>query len=260
MRQAAANIPRESTFFAWAYPAVLDPSHGLPAAASPEKAFLEYGGYIYFNDRRDAVGTNSITPAPLGTLGLMFGRPQLLSQAPAETIERQGRFQEITLAPLATKGATHFAWIRPHEFQDTIACPDGGFAYKFRDGSPRYYPVVQQPVYTPELLAEDLDERESWVVVRFVDGPPTIEQLVVFDRSQPLEANLANTADQSGVVLNLNNTGLDVTLRHELACGREVSYEEWAARGSPEVQHQGTLEDPWIAVVRLASTEELSLY
>eukprot|EP00413_Alexandrium_margalefii_P002010 CAMPEP_0204510776 /NCGR_PEP_ID=MMETSP0661-20131031/76_1 /ASSEMBLY_ACC=CAM_ASM_000606 /TAXON_ID=109239 /ORGANISM="Alexandrium margalefi, Strain AMGDE01CS-322" /LENGTH=364 /DNA_ID=CAMNT_0051515825 /DNA_START=65 /DNA_END=1159 /DNA_ORIENTATION=+ len=250
--KAAANIPQESAYFAWAYPAVLDPAFQSTTAAGPEKAFLEYGGYVYFSTARDAVGANAIAPAPLGTLGLMFGRPQPLPEGPVESMTKHGRFQEITLAPLAAKGATHFSWIRPGEFQDAAACPDGAFAYKFQDGTTRYYPVVQKPVYTPELVAEELEEGEAWVVVRLPDAPPAIEQVVIFDRSRTLEANMAETAAQSGVVMHTNAAELQATLRRDADGGRDVGYSEWAAAGSPEASGRGTLAHPWIATVRPA--------
>jgi len=117
--KAAANIPTNATSFAWAYPMVLESGVRRPRG-EPEAAFLDYGGYMYFDDHRMVVGTNAIVPAPLGTLGLMFGRPQPLAENIAATLTRQGRFQEITLKPLADKGASHFAWIRPGEFADEV--------------------------------------------------------------------------------------------------------------------------------------------
>lgn len=106
---------------------------------------------------RDAVGANSICPAAVGTLGLMFSRPQVLSQEVANVLTLQGRFQEITLDDLARKGTTHFAWIRPNEFSQSVFCPDGAFAYKFADGPPKFFAVVSKPVFTRELLAEELE-------------------------------------------------------------------------------------------------------
>merc|ERR1719491_1117599 len=113
--KVVANIPKSATFFAWAYPMVLEPGCRGPTGVA-EASFIKYGGDIYFNDHRNVVGTNCISPASLGTLGLMFGRQQRLPASVAEEMTKQGRFQEITLEALSSKGATHFGWIRPGEF------------------------------------------------------------------------------------------------------------------------------------------------
>mmetsp|Transcript_97456 Transcript_97456/g.271094 ORF Transcript_97456/g.271094 Transcript_97456/m.271094 type:complete len:279 (+) Transcript_97456:63-899(+) len=92
----AANIPRLATHFAWAYPAVIEEAVLQAAARShpTEQAFLQYGGYVYFDVRREIIGTNSICPAPLDTPGLVFGRAQALPEKVADVLTRQGRFQE----------------------------------------------------------------------------------------------------------------------------------------------------------------------
>jgi len=232
--KVAANIPAAATYFAWAYPLVLEPGAQRPRGPA-EAAFVDYGGYIYFNDEREVVGTNSITPAPLGTLGLMFGRPQPLSEDVAEILVRQGRFQEITLKPLADKGATHFAWIRPGEFIDSVYSADGCFAYKFEHDCPKYFPVVSKPIFTKELAEESLEESEAWIVGRF--SSPTIESAIIFDKRKTLEENLYN-----------NSHGLDVPSDVSLAkIGRDsrtgfvMTYEEWRCS-----LDQGSLADPFV--------------
>jgi len=185
--KAAANIPAEATCFAWAYPMVLEPGTQRPQRAEIA-SFIDYGGYIYFDDNRNVVGTNAIVPAPLVTLGLMFGRPQPLPENIVDRLTKQGRFQEISLASFADKGATHFAWIRPGEFSNEIASSDGCFAYTFKDCTTKYYPVVNKPVFTKELLDEELDEHESWVVVRTTF--PSVESSIVYDKRKTLEENL----------------------------------------------------------------------
>merc|ERR1711879_642665 len=89
--KAAAKIPRDAAHFAWAYPVVEDGSGRQRARSSAEGAFLQFGGYVYFNESRDAVGANSICPAAIGTLGLMFSRPQILPQDVADVLTQQGR-------------------------------------------------------------------------------------------------------------------------------------------------------------------------
>merc|ERR1712137_1133192 len=95
-----------------------------------------------------------------------------------------------TLDDLASKGATHFAWIRPDEFSRSVFCPDGAFAYRFADGPPKFFAVVTTPVFTRELLAEELDDTESWVVVRDAMPHPYLEDLLIFDKTKSLRANL----------------------------------------------------------------------
>lgn len=233
--KAAANIPDAATFFAWAYPMVLEAGMSRPRGAA-ELAFVEYGGYIYFNDRREVVGTNSINPAPFGTLGLMFGRPQPLSQSVVDTLTKQGRFQEITLKPLADKGATHFAWIRPAEFRGEVASNDGCFAYQFAGGSAKYYPVLSKPIFTKELVEEELDEREAWVVIR--GGTPSVEVAIIFDKTKTLDENLYNNSH--GV--QVGGTVSDVRIGRDSQEGDfTMTYNEWVS--SPD---QGSIADPFI--------------
>merc|ERR1712050_73744 len=93
--------------------------HGTPLPRGPaESAFVQYGGYVYFDDSSKVIGTRGISPAAFGALGLMFGRAQTLPEICAETLTKQGRFQEITLEAFVDAGATHFAWIRPQEFAE----------------------------------------------------------------------------------------------------------------------------------------------
>lgn len=237
----AANIPPSSTHFAWAYPVVVD--EGVLQTAAPgngaEKAFLQYGGYVYFDRQSNVVGTNSICPAPLGTAGLTFGRPQDLPPSAVETLTRQGRFQEITLEDLRRQGAQEFAWIRPGEFGDVIANPNGCFAYKFEGRAPKYFPVIDKPIFTRELLAEDLDTNEAWTVIR--GARPVVERVVIMDKDSSLEQNAARCAQSGGG--DALCSGSLVRVMRESASDLEMTYEEW--QRSPE---QGTISDPWIFV------------
>jgi len=241
----AANIPASATSFAWAYPMVLEPGQRQPSGAS-EASFLTLGGYMYFDEQKRIVGTNAIQPAPLGTLGLMFGRAQPLPAAVADTMSRQGRFQEITLPFLAEQGASHFGWIRPGEFSQEVASPNGCFAYKFRDGALKYFPVLKDPVFTQELLDETLDDSEEWAVIRLA-GMPTIERLVIFDTSKSLDENLMANKH---VTNDLSYTSAAVA--QDSAPCRSFTYQEWQQRSSGNANEQlSTLADPW--VVKLMS-------
>jgi len=234
--KAAANIPAAAIHFAWAYPMILEPQVQLPRAPA-DAAFVNYGGYIYFDDHRQVVGTNSICPAPVGTLGLMFGRAQPLVETVVDMLTKQGRFQEITLAALSDKGATHFAWIRPAEFPNQVASTDGCFAYKFKDGSAKYFPVVSKPMFTKELLEEELESDEAWVVVRGASSLPTIEVTVIFDKAKTLEENLYN--NEHGVQVSGKTCGVKIS--RESDASSTLQYEEWA-----KISETGSLADPWV--------------
>ncbi|CAE7946944.1 unnamed protein product, partial [Symbiodinium sp. KB8] len=97
--RAAAGIPELAKFFAWSYPAELAGElrgRIISTLNGPERAFLEYGGYVYFDSELNVVGTTSISPTSAGT-GLIFGRPLPLAEGVAAALFRQGRFQEVTL-------------------------------------------------------------------------------------------------------------------------------------------------------------------
>lgn len=233
--KVAASIPMEAKFFAWAYPVVDDGTvvHGHSA----EHMFLKYGGYVYFNRACEAVGTNSIAPAPVGSSGLVFGRAQDLPSNIEDILTRQGRFQEITLAPLTAAGATHFAWIRPDEFSEFIASTDGCFAYKFGHEMARYFPVVSQPLFTADLLEEQLDGNEAWVVVR--PHHPTVERIVVFDKTTSFNENM-KVARLGDLVLASDEN----VVAHRSGMEGPISYHAWK-----ESHEQGTLANPWILSV-----------
>lgn len=233
----AANIPREAKFFAWAYP-VVDDGRGL-AGSSAEHMFLTHGGYTYFSPDRAVVGTTCIVPAELGTPGLTFGRCQVLPQRAASMLMRDGRFQDITLADLAAKGATHFAWIRPGEFAEDVASQDGCFAYRFGDQqTPKYFPVVNSPVFTRELLEEELEDGEAWVVLQ--TRRARVEELLIFDKAKSFEENVAAKASAlipaAGSVCRSASSG---------SAPNPISYAEWQASAVP-----GTFQDPWILTVQ----------
>eukprot|EP00928_Gymnodinium_smaydae_P077161 TRINITY_DN6035_c0_g2_i1.p1 TRINITY_DN6035_c0_g2~~TRINITY_DN6035_c0_g2_i1.p1 ORF type:complete len:706 (-),score=144.93 TRINITY_DN6035_c0_g2_i1:162-2279(-) len=137
-RKALASIPKEAEYYAWSYP---NGSIADPLLSGSERAFLKYGGFVYFNERWEVVATTCISPAPLGT-SLVFGPPVDLAGPVEDRLTRQGRFRETTLKAIQAKGAMQFAWIRPKEFGKDVDCPHGAFAYKFKDGPTKYYPII----------------------------------------------------------------------------------------------------------------------
>jgi len=233
--KAAANIPGTATHFAWCYPAV---GAEMIPGSSAEAMFLKLGGYLYFDSSRSAVGANAIQPAALGTLALMFGRAQPLPAATEEMLTKQGRFQDVTLDALTVHGATHFAWIRPQEFNTQVAAPDGAFSYKFAGGGAKYFPVVGTPIFTPEMLEEELDDTEAWVVVRI--GEPQVERVVMFNKEADFNTN--TTQQKLEGLAQANDDQVTCTLGQQV----DIPYSEWKA-----TQSSGSIADPWILTVRL---------
>jgi len=144
--RAAASIPADAVYYAWSYPAAPDDAARLRGARSAERSFFEHGGFMYLSENREAVAATSISPAAFGT-SLIFGGAQALPEEAAERLARQGRFQAITLEAMLRKDATHFGWLRPGEFSESVDCPHGAFAYRFSAGPPRYYPLIRGPAH-----------------------------------------------------------------------------------------------------------------
>lgn len=136
--RAAACISKAAAYYAWAYPVakpdLIRAMYHLPV----ERSFFEHGGFIYFDEGREAVGATSISPVSCGT-SLIFEAPCPLATSVAETLTSLGRFREVTLHSQVQRGATHSAWVRPCEFQDHADCPHGAFAFKFVAGPPIYF-------------------------------------------------------------------------------------------------------------------------
>lgn len=235
--KVAARIPVLAKYFAWAYPAVLDPRQNYSEAPPDQLAFLQYGGFVYFDDSGTAVGTNGIVPAEVGTIGLSFGCGQPLPEAVANTLTQQGRFQEITLDSLLAEGATHFAWIRPEEFIEQLANPNGSFAYKFEGKPNRYFPVVTKPTFTKDIVNEELEDSESWVVLR-CSRPPCLDQLVVLEHGLSEEAMKQRCPDIQGW---LSPGQVRIYRDSEYRNGRVARLEDWHCSTS-----RGTLADPWV--------------
>lgn len=231
-----AKIPRPSRHFAWAYPA-LD-SELFAQGNTPEMNFLAFGGYTYFDQARSAIGTNAIAPAPIGTPGLSFGRAQNLPKDIEKVLHRDGRFQEITLQAFNDEGASHFAWIRPTEFEGRIASPDGAFAYRFLSGEAPalYFPVVDKPVFTPDMCAMALESDEAWVVVRLEH--PTIERVEVFSKQESFNKNCEETG------LDRIIQASDDAIQCSRSTGPTISYAAWKANSDG-----GSIADPWILKV-----------
>jgi len=79
-------------------------------------------------------GVNTIVPA---SEGLQFSDPIKWNHDFTHSLNKDGRFQSITIKPLNDCGAWYFAWIRPDEpltdsqGNEHKLCPNGGFVYLF---------------------------------------------------------------------------------------------------------------------------------
>merc|ERR1719161_3371611 len=101
-----------------------------------------------------------------------------------------------------------------------------------------YFPVVTNPAYTKEMLETDLDDQESWVVLRNAAPRPVPEVVTVFDRSKAFSENMAQS--------NARDLGNGLSTAGVVACKRSnpslaLSYDVWQRTAD-----KGTPADPWV--------------
>eukprot|EP00929_Paragymnodinium_shiwhaense_P059875 TRINITY_DN29956_c0_g1_i2.p1 TRINITY_DN29956_c0_g1~~TRINITY_DN29956_c0_g1_i2.p1 ORF type:complete len:771 (+),score=178.21 TRINITY_DN29956_c0_g1_i2:126-2438(+) len=137
--RAAACIPSRSEYFAWSYSGGADEAYG--SLGGSERSFLENGGYVYFDENMDVVGTTTVSPCSNGT-GLIFERPQDVSEADLRQIKSLGRFSDVKLEDYKSQGALQVAWVRPQEFFGS-AVKHGAFVFTFEDNSARLFALKQ---------------------------------------------------------------------------------------------------------------------
>ena len=110
-----AGIPLEAANVIWAYPLV-----GMSEVASnyqvelnnPAALFITFGGFIYTDMAGKVVSTAAIASDGEDQY---FEPPLRWRNEYTAFLHRQGRFQEITLRPLAEEGAKYYAWIHAGE-------------------------------------------------------------------------------------------------------------------------------------------------
>ena len=109
-----ANIPTgDNVYFRWVYPFVTDSTtdprviQALDASDSIVALFL-FGGYLYTDGQNQQLQVNGIKRGH----GLYFAGPYYLSEGCCQYLERQGRFQNITLK---LQNCEAFAWLIPGE-------------------------------------------------------------------------------------------------------------------------------------------------
>lgn len=241
--RGGAKIPEQAVSYAFVYPTFKRVGHGT----SLEHLFLEYGGFLYFGQDNQLISAVAfVLQKELGTIdsgGLHFGRAQVFPKKFAETLTKAGRFQDVTLQLIRSKGAERFAWIWPKEFQG-LAVGDGGcFVFHFGGDKYRYYPMVTTPIFTPKLvemsLAHDPTTHEAWVVVRREGAPHDVEEVRAFDKTKSLAQNMGRPEDDK----ELSRARVAACLDDSLAA--PLSYYQW--QRSAEA---GTHEAPWILTIR----------
>jgi len=145
----AARIPKDAEYYGWAYPVAQDgpDASEITGSRAADTAFLRHGGFIYFNESLTVVATNAVSPAAEGT-SLIFKAAEMMPQNVLDILERQGRFQEITMEVFRDKGATHYAYIRPDEYG--MDCPSGAFAFQFAQSVPKFFQVEGMSTRRPK--------------------------------------------------------------------------------------------------------------
>jgi len=177
VEKKAALIPTDATSFVWSYPVAvqIDPTktNGIDWA-DPDIAFLTVGGYVYFSNKNLVCGVNTIIPSKSG---LQFSRPKKWNHDYTHFLQKDGRFQSITIKALNDCGAWYFAWIRPDEpLKDSFnveqkLCPNGGFVYLFHQkvydatdeekGRDCYFHVLSGDEYAAQVEREKKFEEKQ---------------------------------------------------------------------------------------------------
>lgn len=139
-QRVAAMIPAKATQFAFSYPAcdtMSKQNKRRSSRASVVQSFLKVGGFMYFDDDLNVVGTTTLGGVDSGESGgLNFGHPKKLKRSVTKALVQQGRFQKVTIKELRDgSGCMHFCWLPPMEKidGDEPMVPHGGFAYLFHE-------------------------------------------------------------------------------------------------------------------------------
>lgn len=139
-----AKISESAAFFCWAYPVPKYEELGLQEAQPAVASFLQVGGYLYLDNNGRLVSILTLAPPSHTGIGFQFKPWKPWHRSWTATLQRQGRWHETTLKHLTDAGATHFAWLRPHErmrneaikeevvyLKDQPDIPHGAFVYLF---------------------------------------------------------------------------------------------------------------------------------
>jgi len=176
-RRQEASIPEEATHFAFSYPfkddwetimkkagvAGVDPEKG--EALCPDVAFLQMGGYIYFQEGEDTFKPLQINALTLKGDQLYFSKPKTYSMDEAEfsDFSHMTVFHAVTIRQLLKRGATYFCWVPPpggsgemKKWDKMIGNEHGGFLYIMKEKTERPEPISEDNGSERGLVAVDV--------------------------------------------------------------------------------------------------------
>jgi len=147
---AGANIPKDASMFAFAYPLAgvsqLNNDELQSFSDNDLHKFVTIGGYVYFTAQGEVLQVNAIDMGP----GIFFDGPHALPMTALVELQKQGRMQPVSAGALRDTGAEFFCCMRPGEETTLKGLPksveNGAFAYNYGgDGTKnRYFRVVPE--------------------------------------------------------------------------------------------------------------------
>jgi hypothetical protein len=129
--RAAAGIPEQAAFFAWAFPLLgmtADASHQLLEGSQlpPAMYFVVNGGFVYADENLQPVQCNAVKgPGD----ELHFEGPFKLESAIRDQLILANRLRAPTIQHFLNKQITHFTWVEPGA--PGIDAANGAFVYVY---------------------------------------------------------------------------------------------------------------------------------
>lgn len=166
-----AGISPHAAYVGFSYPAQVRTSDGVVVASAAthdsaadwneledcRKSFLRRGGFVYFDQALKVLHVNALVQADAVAEReglLQFDGPYMLPLATLDVLQRNGRFEEVTLSALREIGAESFCWVGPGDPIAAALTPpalDGAFCYKFAESYRSCYFRVSQRAQTHDL-------------------------------------------------------------------------------------------------------------
>lgn len=162
-----AKIPHGATHFCWVYPPTGFTQlteeqkvsiNDLVNTGDPEYTFVALGGFAYFyidHETCEVLQTNALVKSDNG---LVFEGPHPWRSEYTENLQRQGRFQDVTIGELLELGVKKYCFINPNERLksskrngiDWQPARNGAFVYLYDERlRPQrfdcYFPVADRP-------------------------------------------------------------------------------------------------------------------
>ncbi|CAF3740142.1 unnamed protein product [Rotaria sordida] len=163
-----AHIPHDATHFCWVYPPAGLTQLGDRVKKKIDKkvakgdlsyTFLAFGGFVYF--RVDGYNYTMLQANALvkADNGLTFHGPFKWRSVYTAHLDKQGRFQNVTVSSLLDSGIKYYCFINPNEkFQSSVdGYPDwtpaknGAFVYLYESPAKshpydRYFTIADAPI------------------------------------------------------------------------------------------------------------------